>query len=214
MNKAELQKLREEYSSNSLNESDILPDPVQQFNLWLTEAIRSEVPEPNALTLATADRSGRPFARVVLLKEVDSGFVFYTNYESDKGRQLAENPQASMCFLWKELERQVRINGRIEKLTDSESDDYFQSRPYQSQIGAWASRQSSVVDSREELENKFAELEGRFEKGNVPKPDFWGGYRLIPDTIEFWQGRPGRLHDRIRFSLNGDNKWSTQRLSP
>lgn len=214
MNKAELQQLREEYTSNSLNESDILPDPVNQFNLWLSEAIRSEVPEANALTLATADLNGKPYSRVVLLKEVDTGFVFYTNYESNKGRQLAENPQASMCFLWKELERQVRINGRVEKLSEAESDEYFKSRPYQSQIGAWASRQSSVVENRGELERKFAELKARFEEGKVPKPDFWGGYRLIPYSVEFWQGRPGRLHDRIVYTSDNENGWTTCRLSP
>lgn len=213
MNK-QLQKLRGEYSKNSLDESKVDRNPIKQFEKWMFEALESGVPEPNAMILATVDANHKPKARVVLLKEVDDGsFIFYTNYSSDKGKELQQNPNASLCFMWLELERQVRIEGVTEKIPKSVSEEYFKQRPHQSQLGALASNQSEVVESREVLEDRFAELEKKYNEGEVPMPDTWGGYRLIPEAIEFWQGRRSRLHDRVKYELQNEN-WTIKRLSP
>ncbi|MBD3616420.1 MAG: pyridoxamine 5'-phosphate oxidase [Gracilimonas sp.] len=214
MNKQQLQKLRGEYSKNSLDESRVDRNPIKQFEKWMFEALESGVPEPNAMILATVDANHKPKARVVLLKEVDDGsFIFYTNYSSDKGKELQQNPNASLCFMWLELERQVRIEGVTEKIPKSVSEEYFKQRPYQSQLGALASNQSEVVEGREVLEDRFDELEKKYNEGEVPMPDTWGGYRLIPEAIEFWQGRRSRLHDRVKYELQNGN-WTIKRLSP
>ncbi len=214
MNKEQLQKLREDYSKHSLDESDVNSDPVEQFESWMKEAIDAEVPEPNAMTLSTVDANNKPHSRVVLLKGIEEGdFVFYTNWQSEKGSELEQNPNAALCFLWLELERQVRIEGVAEKLSQEESEEYFKKRPYKSQIGALASNQSSVVPNREFLEKRFEELEEKYTEGDVPKPESWGGYRVKPEVLEFWQGRRSRLHDRIKYEKVG-NKWDIKRLSP
>lgn len=214
MNKEKLQKLREDYSKHSLDESEVSADPIMQFESWMMEAMKAEVPEPNAMTLSTVDAGNKPHSRVVLLKGVEEGeFVFYTNHQSDKGDELEQNPNVALCFLWLELERQVRIEGTAEKLSQEESEDYFKIRPYQSQIGALASNQSSVVPNREFLEKRFEELKEKYPEGDVPKPESWGGYKIKPQVLEFWQGRRSRLHDRIKFEKVGD-KWDIKRLSP
>ncbi|MFP8487714.1 pyridoxamine 5'-phosphate oxidase [Gracilimonas sp. Q87] len=214
MNKEKLQKLREDYSKHSLDESEVSADPIMQFESWMMEAMKAEVPEPNAMTLSTVDAGNKPHSRVVLLKGVEEGeFVFYTNHQSDKGDELEQNPNVALCFLWLELERQVRIEGTAEKLSQEESEDYFRIRPYQSQIGALASNQSSVVPNREFLEKRFQELKEKYPEGDVPKPESWGGYKIKPQVLEFWQGRRSRLHDRIKFEKVGD-KWDIKRLSP
>lgn len=214
MNKEKLQRLREDYSKHSLDETDVSADPIEQFELWMKEAMKAEVPEPNAMTLSTVDINNKPHSRVVLLKGIENDeFVFYTNQQSDKGEEIEQNSNVALCFLWLELERQVRIEGTAEKLSQEESEEYFKIRPYKSQIGALASNQSSVVPNREFLEKRFEELEGKYSEGNVPKPESWGGYRIKPDMLEFWQGRRSRLHDRIKFERIG-NKWDIKRLSP
>jgi pyridoxamine 5'-phosphate oxidase len=206
--------LRKEYTRHGLSESDIDPDPLVHFQRWFDQAIAAGLIEPNAMTLATATPDGRPSARMVLLKGVDNGgFVFFTNYESRKGMELAANPWAALVFYWPELERQVRIEGRVERISAEESDAYFASRPNGSRIGAWASRQSSVIGSRADLEQRVAELEQFYADRTVPRPPFWGGFRVIPDTIEFWQGRPNRLHDRLHYRRNA-GRWIIERLSP
>ncbi|MFY9608248.1 MAG: pyridoxamine 5'-phosphate oxidase [Blastocatellia bacterium] len=199
----------------SLNESDADPNPLRQFQRWFGEA-EAEIPIlPNAMTLATATRDGVPSARVVLLKSFDEqGFVFYTNYESRKGIELDENPTASLVFYWAELARQVRITGRVTRTSRAESEAYFRTRPLDSQLGALASRQSAVIPSREVLEAKMDELLKKHAGGHVPFPSFWGGYRLAPETIEFWQSRPSRLHDRLRYTKQADGEWLIERLSP
>ncbi len=211
----DISSLRRSYSRQSLNEADVLPDPLGQFAHWFEEAVQSELPEPNAMTLATANLSGRPSARTVLLKGVDKeGFVFYTNYESRKGSDLASNPQAALLFTWLELERQIRIEGQVEKISPEQSLEYFQSRPLGSQIGAWASPQSQVVSDRVVLENRSAQLQEQYAGADaLPLPPFWGGYLLRPDRIEFWQGRESRLHDRIDYVLENGH-WNIQRLAP
>lgn len=199
-----------------LNETDVDRDPIKQFARWYDEVRANGVSEQDAtsMTVATASREGRPSTRIVLLKSfADSGFVFYTNYQSRKGRELAENPQASLLFYWPNVWRQVRIDGAVEKVSAAESDEYFQSRPLGSKLGAWASNQSEVVDSRETLEARFAELEKRFGE-EVLRPTHWGGYRLKPNAIEFWQGRDNRLHDRLRYRLQEDGTWVIERLGP
>jgi len=206
--------LRKEYTLAGLTEQDLDRDPIEQFKKWLQQAIEV-LPEPNAFVLATADKTGRPSARVVLLKGVDErGFTFFTNYESRKGRELAENPQAAMVFYWAPLERQVCITGDISRLSHEESEAYFKSRPRGNRLGAWASKQSQPVPSRAELENRMRELETRYPGDDIPLPAFWGGYLLAPTRIEFWQGRPNRLHDRFCFSRQAAKPWRLERLSP
>lgn len=208
--------LRQNYTLAGLSETDLYSEPLEQFKVWFQQALDADLLEPNAMTLATATSDGKPTARIVLLKGVsDGGFVFYTNYESQKGRQLTDNPQAALVFLWDKLERQVRIEGRVEKLTSEESAEYFHSRPKGSQLGALASPQSSVIPNREILERKLAELEEQYsDDATIPLPSNWGGFRVIPSRVEFWQGRPSRLHDRLVYDLQTDGSWQVNRLAP
>lgn len=207
--------IRKEYSSQTLLEKDVAANPIQQFQKWWDQAIASDILEPNAMTLATASANGLPSARIVLLKGFDeAGFRFFTNYASYKGMQLAENPKACLVFFWKELERQVRITGLVEKLPEQESDNYFHSRPIGSQIGALASPQSQVIENREWLEEEFKKGKEAVHDGTVPRPPHWGGYVVKPVTVEFWQGRVSRLHDRIQYSLQEDGTWKMERLAP
>lgn len=211
----DVSELRREYRREALDDDAAASDPLEQFAAWWREALAAEVAEPNAMTLATADACGRPSARIVLLKGFDErGFAFYTNYESRKGRDLAANPRAALVFFWVELERQVRIEGRVSQTTPAESDAYFASRPLGSRIGAIASRQSDVLASRAPLEARVRDLEARYADGDVPRPDHWGGYRLEPDAVEFWQGRSSRLHDRLRYRRAEGGAWVRERLSP
>lgn len=206
--------IRKEYQLQSLLERDVADDPFVQFNRWWADAENSQLDEINAMTLATASAAGIPSARTVLLKSVSAaGFVFFTNYNSHKGKELAENPNACLVFFWKELERQVRILGKTEKVSEEESDEYFNSRPRGSRIGAWASPQSSVITSREIIEENIIRLEEQF-KENISRPPHWGGYIVIPSVIEFWQGRPNRLHDRIQYSGSSGKGWKIERLAP
>jgi pyridoxamine 5'-phosphate oxidase len=207
--------IRKDYSLKTLNETEVASNPFQLFTDWWKQAIESQIDEVNAMTLATASLEGVPSARIVLLKGYDErGFVFYTNYESAKGQELAENPRASLLFFWKELERQVRITGLVEKVSSSESDEYFLSRPTGSQIGAWASPQSHIIENRNWLENKVRELEAKFSTEKLARPTHWGGYRVKPVIIEFWQGRSSRLHDRIQYTLQENGSWKIERLAP
>jgi pyridoxamine 5'-phosphate oxidase len=208
------QELRREYTKDALLESNVLPDPIAQFDRWFNDATLAGLPEANAMTLATVDASGAPSARIVLLKGIDKrGFVFFTNYASRKGRELAANPRAALCFFWESLERQVRIEGTVEKTTREESEEYFHSRPIGSQIGAWVSQQSETIESRKALDDRAEELLAKFVNTGVPRPDFWGGFRVVPHTIEFWQGRPSRLHDRLQYVREADG-WKIRRLCP
>lgn len=206
--------LRKEYSRASLSEQDVLSNPIDQFSKWLGEAILAKVPEANAMTVSTVGANNRPSSRILLIKDVDQrGLTWFTNYESRKGHELTQNPYAALLFYWIELERQVRIEGRVERISDAENDAYFQSRPLKSRLGAIASSQSHPVASRDDLETRFAEVEKQY--GEHPtRPAHWGGYRLTPDYIEFWQGRPSRLHDRIAYTLQADGTWKRQRLQP
>lgn len=207
--------LRREYSLQQLNKKDAHPNPFEQFTLWFDQAVAAKLPEPNAMTLATATSDGKPSARMVLLKDYDErGFVFYTNYKSRKGQQLLANPWGAIAFWWTQLERQVRIEGQIEQVSAEESDAYFHSRPQDSQLGAWASEQSQVIDSREVLEQRLQQLKKEYETKTIPRPPHWGGFRLIPVAIEFWQGRPSRLHDRLLYQRTAEGSWMIQRLSP
>ena len=206
--------IRKEYVLHSLGEDNVLPNPFSQFQQWFSEAETAQVDEVNAMTLATADATGAPSARIVLLKGVDeNGFSFFTNYNSKKGHDLRVNPRAALVFFWRELERQVRVSGAVSKLPDADSDAYFMSRPEGSKIGAWSSPQSEVIISREIL-NTWVEEKEKLLKGKlISRPDFWGGYCLVPDKIEFWQGRANRLHDRILYRRENEN-WKIERLAP
>ena len=214
LTKENIQNLRQEYRAAELAEADIDKSPFKQFEAWFKAALDAQLFEPNVMTLATADASGRPSARILLLKGFDeNGFVFYTNYESKKGKDLLENPQAAIVFFWPELERQVRVEGIITKVSEEASTTYFHSRPKGSQIGAAASPQSSVITDRKPLEDRVEELKETYKDEQVPRPAHWGGYVLQPDHIEFWQGRPSRLHDRITYTLE-DGSWKINRLAP
>ena len=207
--------IRKEYKLESLHEKQIEEDPFKQFEKWWHEVMKSNIDEANAMTLATADKAGKPSARIVLLKGfTHKGYQFFTNYESHKGEELKQNPQACLVFFWKELERQVRIEGIVEKVSAAESDEYFNSRPAGSKIGAWASPQSKVIASREILEEKVSSIEKKFSGTEIERPGHWGGYILKPALIEFWQGRPSRLHDRILYTRIEKNKWKIERLAP
>ncbi|HEU5165775.1 MAG TPA: pyridoxamine 5'-phosphate oxidase [Chitinophagaceae bacterium] len=207
--------IRRDYTHKSLSEKDVDKNAIKQFGKWWEEAVSSKIDEVNAMTLATASIDALPSARIVLLKEFnEKGFVFFSNYESYKAQQLAENPKACLVFFWKELERQVRITGLIEKITAAQSDDYFKSRPESSRIGAWASPQSRVIEDRNWLDEKFNELVNKMEGTAIPRPPHWGGYIVKPVVIEFWQGRPSRLHDRIQYTLEENGEWKIERLAP
>ena len=206
---------RKEYMQRGLHESEVNADPFRQFQRWFDEARVATPIEPNAMALATVGDDGRPSLRMVLLKEMDErGFVFYTNYESRKGRELADTPWAALTFFWPEMERQIRIEGRVEPVSAEESDAYFHSRPVGSQLSASASHQSQVISGREALEERVAELSAQYQGREILRPDNWGGFRVIPDAIEFWQGRPNRLHDRLRYRLLADGRWQIERLAP
>ena len=207
--------LRKDYTKAGLREIDVNIDPFKQFKTWFDQALAAQLPEPNAMTLATATIEGKPSARMVLLKDFDDrGFVFYTNYLSHKGQELAINPQAALVFWWAELERQVRIEGKVWQVSFQESDEYFHRRPINSQLGAWVSNQSQKVASREVLEQRQAELQTQYEQKTIPRPQHWGGFRVVPTEIEFWQGRPSRLHDRLLYRRQDDNSWEIERLAP
>jgi pyridoxamine 5'-phosphate oxidase len=211
---SELADLRRDYRQANLDEADIDKNPIEQFSVWMAQARAAGVPEPNAMNLATV-REGKPSARIVLLKGLDIGFCFYTNFESRKGQDIALNPHVALTFLWHQLERQVRIEGVIEKVEDTIADAYYASRPISSQIGAWASPQSKVISSRKVLELNEAEITQKYLGTHLPRPPHWGGYRVIPNLIEFWQGRPSRLHDRLCYRKNASvDHWNIERLAP
>ncbi|MBI3258770.1 MAG: pyridoxamine 5'-phosphate oxidase [Ignavibacteriae bacterium] len=213
-NTLELHSLRRDYTLNSLDEAIVSSNPFEQFQRWFSEAQASGVLEPNAMTLATATSSGIPSARVVLLKGMDEhGFMFATNYESRKGEELLANPYAALLFFWGDMQRQIRIEGTVEKVSKEESDNYFKSRPRESRIGAWASKQSKKVEGREQLEEEYSAMTMKFENQEIPLPEFWGGFRVVPVMFEFWQGRANRLHDRICYRLI-DDIWEIERLYP
>src|SRR5437870_936782 len=206
---------RYDHASRGLHRRDLDPDPIKQFANWFTAAIEAEIKDVNAMSLATASAEGRPSVRIVLLKGFDhNGFVFFTNYESEKGQQLTGNPYAALGFYWIELDRQIRISGPTTKTTREDSERYFHSRPLGSQLGAWASRQSEVLDARRVLDARMAQMTERFVDKPIPLPPHWGGYRVIPDTVEFWQGRPNRSHDRFRYTRQPTGSWSIDRLAP
>lgn len=210
---ANIADLRKDYKLASLDESDVASSPLAQFDKWFREALKAELPEPNAMTLATCDAQARPSARIVLIKDYDErGFVYFTNYESHKAQDLAANNRAALLFFWPELERQIRIQGRVEKISAADSDDYYRSRPLASRIGAWASPQSQVISSRTALEARVSAFEAEYGE-NPPRPSHWGGYRVVPQVMEFWQGRRSRLHDRIQYRLN-NAVWKIERLAP
>ncbi|MEA5510072.1 pyridoxamine 5'-phosphate oxidase [Crocosphaera sp. UHCC 0190] len=211
----DLSALREEYTRNGLTRKALDQDPFKQFEKWFQQACQAELPEPNAMSLATVSAQGEPSIRTVLLKYFDEkGFVFFTNYESRKAQQIAENPQVALLFLWLPLERQVKIQGTATKISTAESLSYFTTRPRGSQLGAWCSAQSSVITSRQLLEMKFEEIKNKFQQGEIPLPSFWGGYRITPRRFEFWQGRPNRLHDRFSYTSGDDRTWEIHRLAP
>lgn len=207
--------LRKDYTLAGLTEADLDPDPIAQFRSWFAEAQAARGAEPNAMSVASADTSGRPSVRTVLLKGLDErGFVFYTNYESDKGRSLDANPRAELLFYWSELERQVRISGHVERTSRDETEAYFRSRPIGSQVGALIAPQSQIITTRDDLDQRYRELQEQYQTGGVPLPDHWGGYRVVSETIEFWQGRKNRLHDRLRYRRDGQGAWVIERLAP
>lgn len=207
--------LRKDYTLQGLSKSEVDSNPFVQFRRWFDQALAAKLTEPNAMTVATTTVDGKPSARIVLLKDFDErGFVFYTNYNSRKGQESFNNAQVALVFWWAELERQVRICGKIERISASESDEYFHSRPWQSRLGAWASNQSEVIESRAFLEQRFADFQGRYENQDIPRPQHWGGLRTVPTEIEFWQGRSSRLHDRLLYSYVEGNSWRIERLSP
>mgnify|MGYP006270775817 CR=1 FL=1 len=211
----DLGELRKEYTKNGLDLDTADKNPFKQFEKWFEEAMKSQLLEPNAMILGTVDQQQQSFQRTVLLKAFDErGFVFYTNYTSRKSRHIEKNSQVSLLFPWFGLERQVIVNGRAAKISSMESFRYFASRPHGSQLGAWVSDQSSIISSRSILEKKLDEMKRKFKEGKVPLPDFWGGYRVEPTSMEFWQGRPNRLHDRIMYTLEGENNWEKKRLAP
>jgi pyridoxamine 5'-phosphate oxidase len=217
IDKERLQNIRRQYIKEKLSTKIVNEDPFKQFEKWFSESLKIEFVDPSAMTLTTASKEGKPSARVVLLKGFDNrGFVFYTNYKSRKGREIEQNPLGCLLFYWDKLDRQVRIDGKIEKVTKEESEKYFATRPYKSRLGAWASNQSSVIESRSVIVKEFIRYFLKYGK-NVPLPPFWGGYRLIPNEFEFWQGRPNRLHDRIRYTLHKKGLkagWKIERLAP
>lgn len=207
--------LRRDYDRGDLLEGVADPNPIKQFETWLNDAISAKFTDPTGMTVATVDERGMPATRTVLLKDFDErGFVFYTNYESRKGKHLKTNPQASLLLAWYPLERQIEVRGRVERVSTAQSEDYFQTRPIDSQLGAWASKQSTVIENREALEKRIEDLMAEYRGRTIPKPPFWGGFRVIPETIEFWQGRPSRLHDRLRYTSKPDGTWKIERLSP
>ena len=207
--------LRQDYTLQGLRETDVNSNPFVQFKEWFDQALSADILEPNAMMVATTTTQGKPSARMVLLKDFDErGFVFYTNYNSQKAQELAENPQAALVFWWAELQRQVRICGWVEKISEEESDKYFYSRPFSSRLGAWASNQSEVIENREVLEQQLEELQKEYYNKDVPRPPHWGGIRVIPAEIEFWQGRSSRLHDRLVYIKVEDGNWKIERLSP
>jgi len=207
--------LRKEYTIAGLTENELDPNPFKQFRKWLNQALEVGLPEPTAMTLATATKDGKPSARMVLLKHFDEeGFVFFTNYKSRKGRELLRNPAAALVFYWVELERQVRIIGTAKKVSHEESEQYFRTRPIGSQLAAWASKQSEILQSRQEIEKRVLQLEAQYTNKEIPVPPIWGGFRIKPTEIELWQGRPNRLHDRLRYALARGGKWKIERLAP
>jgi pyridoxamine 5'-phosphate oxidase len=215
IDKSTIQNLRQDYRSASLSEEDATENPYQLFEKWFTEALNAEVLEPNAMTIATCSKNCIPSARIVLLKEFnENGFVFYTNYESQKGLEIQENPYAALVFFWGDLERQIRIEGVVEKVSEEESTSYFKSRPKGSQLGALTSPQSKTIPNREFLAEKLAAVEKEYEDNEIIKPEYWGGYRVIPNKIEFWQGRSNRLHDRLAYLQEKDQSWKFERLAP
>ena len=211
----DLTGLRSEYAAHGLRRADLHSDPLQQFGAWFAAALTADIRDVNAMCLATATPDGKPSARIVLLKGFDQrGFAFFTNYDSEKGRQLEANPHAALVFYWVQLERQIRITGAVERTSREDSAAYFHSRPVGSRLGAWVSKQSEVIDARQVLDSRLTEMTERFENGDVPLPPHWGGYRVKPDQIEFWQGRPNRLHDRFRYSRQANGTWLIDRLAP
>jgi pyridoxamine 5'-phosphate oxidase len=211
----ELTGLRSEYGAHGLRRADLHSDPIEQFSAWFAAALAAEVRDANAMSLATATPDGKPSVRIVLLKGFDErGFVFFTNHHSEKGQHLEANPFAALVFYWVQLERQIRISGSVERTSREDSAAYFHSRPVGSRLGAWASKQSEVIDARQILDSRLAAMTERFEGGDIPLPPHWGGYRVKPDKIEFWQGRPNRLHDRFRYSRQADGRWQIDRLAP
>lgn len=215
MENIDIARLRVNYALKTFHENDVESNPFKQFSIWLTEAIKSKSNEPNAMTLATVQPNGKPSARVVLLKDFsENGFVFFTNYESNKGLELANNPNVACVFCWLELQRQVRIEGSVVKISELDSDEYFNSRPHGSKIGAHASPQSKVIENRDFLENRFSEIEKLFHEKPIMRPNHWGGYLIRPTSIEFWQGRQSRLHDRFLFTKQNENDWIIHRLAP
>lgn len=211
----DLENIRKDYRLQSLLEKDVDANPIKQFETWWQAVLESKIEEANAMTLATCNASGKPSARIVLLKGIkENGFVFFTNYLSRKGKEIESTPFVSLLFFWKELERQVRIEGDIKKINERESDEYFSKRPLESRIGAWSSPQSEVIKSRDVLEKNVSDYTNRFESQNIPRPPYWGGYIVNPTLIEFWQGRPGRLHDRLQYTISDKTTWKIERLAP